>query len=288
MINRNRSVRIAVVDYDGCAYTHYVPSSKPGVHLRNIYPFQLSPALINEIKQDHCAGFYGCTHRTRLTTFSAVFSDARFAAALKVHKTKYNPCYGMTMSITENLQLLLGLPCHAVSTPDDFIGEAGTVLNKVCGSGFEKYIQPFEVEVMELNAEKIKLLQNTNFVLPACPEEVVLGHADPKMANISSANGGRNKNLQLLMVAHDARKRYPRAHIELHFYDDNESVCVHACQIDPQQLPKNVSLNVSIHSGLEQVTRNLGAVHGAQLHHNSLFQEHRSTGKQSDLKRFIV
>ena len=263
-----KKIRIAVIDYDRCAYTTTLrDDTAPQSYKRNSSPFYLSEALLDHIKETKCSAFYGCTQRATGSCFQAAFEPYYYNLEYKMYGSDYNPRNLLTTHITDNLATSLALPCLAVSTPDDYVD--GTT-SSICGTGYNKYIKPYEAELTSTNQRAIDHHDNLELFQKAeIPAQLLEFYHKAELKNLMQVGEKRCKNTQLLSVALHASKQYPNQSIELYFYDDDIDICEFALKID--QLPKNVSLHIYQHKAYYQSIEYIGTVRSLQVTGNSLF-----------------
>lgn len=196
-------LKYLVVGYNKCAFTQ-----------EGTRPDMLSESLVQHARENNYDGFFGCTHRVyvRLNWLkNNAISHLNTDLYTQQDLDNCHPTY----KITENFSRATGLPCQAVSTPEDLC------LN-LCGAGFTEVIKPFEMNGATPYSEDH---------LPLCDFFKI-----------------KTKYVQLLQIANQISFAYPDHRILLDFIDDNKAICDNAKDLsnDPAW-PENVKINIYRH-----------------------------------------
>jgi hypothetical protein len=244
-----RIKKILVVDLDGCAITNRVAPSPIG----NTRPDMISPTLIQHVESQPVAydAFYACTHRHTKLTFEATF------AALKIWSAgnpNLNPANITTTMVIKNLEKALGIPCLAVSTPDDFCLTVPTDNPLIqCGYGFENIMKPYEQKLMTHNKKLIWDKKYEGY------ETIPL---EKSACERSYRVDDNSKNNQLILISQHAFMTFPECDIGLYFRDDREQICGNALTISNRDLSDNITLYITQDRPFLGIVKEVGFIKG--------------------------
>jgi ankyrin repeat protein len=235
-VAEEKPLNFLVTDYDGCALRATDDNGQPNPH-----PHLMSTALMTFAREFGFVAFYGCTHRTVELDLKATLLPARIKKYLQYRdQQEFNPAHLLTTAVTQHIEDNTGLPCMAVSTPDDDSTTAPREFIGRCGYGYKHMMTPYEAALVKHNpgqlgsaAEAAEATQIHNVAfLPSYPHRPV--------KNFDAGS----KNRQLIQIAHHARRLHPDKPIVLHYFDDMPYLCEAAARINPLQLPHQVTLHI--------------------------------------------
>lgn len=241
---RGDRVRIMIVDVDNCLLSSSVMDAT-GKVVPNTRKDLLSQKLIDlALTYD---AYYICTHRCSELTFAATLDPKRLEFYIKDHP-ELDPTNIFLINIIENFSNATGLKCLAVSTPDDFNASA-------CGQGYLESVAPYEKLLLQLNQER---LNNRDY--KKC-EDLSIGDSRELITGIGWDK--EDKNLQILQVINDARKKFPGKKLDLDFYDDQIPILENTKFI-PRLDIANAVLNLIHHSDVAGVSQPKGRRVGSE------------------------
>ncbi len=214
MESRVIKVRYLITDYDQCAVA-YNGTDPQMISI----PFMQFAGRKESIKPGYYAGFYGCTHRSHKTR-GFILRHAMKQIPEGSYTREDVEKHANTVTITQNLEARLKLPCIAVSTFED------TVEGRMCGQGYEEILKPVEEKGF-----------------------------DPKRRDCASF--GRflfgnlhDKNTQLVQIAINASaQKSADTKVVLHYVDDNPKILRNALAAPRSpNWPKQVIMKFFLHS----------------------------------------
>lgn len=244
------SIKILVLDIDACAITNRVGPR----YISNTRADMISPSLIKHVESSKFDGFYLCTHRCLMTTFEVAFDDNRLQQWAESY-SRFNPKNITTTMIVQNLQKALGIPCVAVSTPDDFSHTApiGDPLEQ-CGYGFRNLIAPYEADLMRVNHDLIAAGYHSGYRKTSPLESLHHSNKNPD---------GKSKNKQLILVGQHAATVFSDRDIQLYYRDDQADICKAASKISSEDLAENVTLYITQDAPLHGTVKDFGSIKGS-------------------------
>jgi hypothetical protein len=254
---RTENVEYLVLDVDNCSLVDAVQDSL-GKIIPNAHEDLLSPHVIAEGRSGRYAGFYLCTWRCARTTFQATFSDRVLNNYKANLKNDYDPRKLLTTSVAENLEKVLGIPCIAISTPDDLSETAPAEQAKKCGYGYQNLIRPLEQKLIAINQDLLN-------------KPCYSGYTDiPVVSTIQhqplwDGSLAKTKNPQLKQIASHASAHNPNKKVKLAYWDDEERHCTNASKLGLDELPNNVLLQITQLLNQSNLSRPIASIQGAGI-----------------------